>query len=101
MSNVPSVHAAELRSVFKGKQLVVSGPKQPAAAQEGLFGKLEYKSHVFDDSLGYLKTTPLDARKRGFGSRLPNVRDEFTKHIRTEQYRETVKVSAAWLASGQ
>lgn len=40
---------------------------------------------------GYLKTAPLDSRKLGFGSHMCANRDEFTLHVRTEQYREQLK----------
>ena len=40
----------------------------------------------------YTKNQPLDSRKLGFGSHNAKNRDEFTLHIRTEQYRELLKV---------
>lgn len=40
----------------------------------------------------YTKNQPLDTRKLGFGSHNAKNRDEFTLHIRTEQYRELLKV---------
>jgi hypothetical protein len=36
----------------------------------------------------YKDTQPLDARKKGFGSKDASRRDEFANSIRTEQYRE-------------
>lgn len=39
----------------------------------------------------YTTTQPLDSRKLGFGSHNAKNRDEFTLHIRTEQYRELLK----------
>ena len=39
----------------------------------------------------YTKNQPLDTRKLGFGSHNAKNRDEFTLHIRTEQYRELLK----------
>lgn len=44
----------------------------------------------------YTKNQPLDSRKLGFGSHNAKNRDEFTLHIRTEQYRELLKVRG-WL----
>ena len=40
---------------------------------------------------GYLRTQPLDSRKTGFGSHDCKRRDQFTKYIETERYREQLK----------
>ena len=69
----------------KGKQVMTQPPKEGVA---GMFGRPEYKGEPYVDSNIYLKQVPLDKRKKGFGSRDIAKRDEFTLHIRTEQYRE-------------
>ncbi len=38
----------------------------------------------------YSKTQPKESRKSGFGTHDASRRDEFTSHVRTEQYRETL-----------
>jgi hypothetical protein len=43
------------------------------------------------DTIKYISTQPLDQRKKGFGTRDANRRDEFCNDIRTEQYRETLR----------
>ncbi len=43
---------------------------------------------------GYLKTQPLESRKNAFGSHNCSNRDEFMRHIRTEQYRAQISVRA-------
>ena len=39
----------------------------------------------------YIETQPLDARKRGFGSKDAHRRDEFSNAVRTQQYRESIR----------
>lgn len=43
------------------------------------------------DTIKYITTQPLDQRKKGFGTKDANKRDEFCNDIRTEQYRETLR----------
>ena len=52
----------------------------------------KYQGTPYNDTLGYLKAQPLDSRKNGFGSKDAHKRDEFLSALRTEQYRETLKV---------
>lgn len=62
----------------------------PQNAENGNFAKLTYVAEGYSDSIKYKDTQPLDARKRGFGTRDANKRDEFTNVIATERYRETL-----------
>lgn len=80
-----------VRTVFKGKQFMVQHPKKIAGGQEGLFTKHAYAPHEFDDSSGVLKAYPLDGRKLGFYTRMPPARDQFTKTLETERYREAIE----------
>ena len=95
--------ALPVRSTFKGKQFSSTVPKKVRAAQEGLFGKLAYAAHPFEDTNGYLKSFPLDQRKLGFYSHQPPNRDQFSRTITTEQYRESIrretKITDAMIAS--
>jgi hypothetical protein len=85
------IAAVPVRSTFKGKQFASYVPKQPRAAQEGLFKKLEYAAHPYEDSNGYLAKFPLADRKSGFYSHMPPCRDQFSKTLTTQQYRESIK----------
>lgn len=64
---------------------------KPTNEDNGNFGKLIYKGTLYEDSNKYIKTQPLDKRKKGFGTKDASKRDEFSNFIRTEQYRETMK----------
>lgn len=48
-------------------------------------------SQPFQEAIKYKDTQPLDARKKGFGSHDAHKTDEFSMHIATEQYRETLR----------
>jgi hypothetical protein len=56
---------------------------------------VEYKSAGFLEDIKYINKQPLDSRKKGFGSRDADRRDEFSSSIRTEQYRETLRKEIA------
>lgn len=73
-------------------------------AENGNFGKLQYQPPFakkttlepgeredLPDTIKYITTQPLDQRKKGFGTKDANKRDEFCNDIRTEQYRETLR----------
>lgn len=75
----------------KGKQFITVPPKSTSDGG-GYFGKFTYtKGEEYIDRTGYLKKQPLESRKLAFGSHDASNRDEFTSHIRTEQYREQLK----------
>jgi hypothetical protein len=73
-------------------------------SENGNFAKLRYvppfakkttleagERENLPDTIKYITTQPLDQRKRGFGTKDANKRDEFCNDIRTEQYRETLR----------
>lgn len=73
-------------------------------AENGNFVKLQYvppyskkttlepgEREDIPDTIKYITTQPLDQRKKGFGTKDANKRDEFCNDIRTEQYRETLR----------
>ncbi|CAM9855135.1 unnamed protein product, partial [Phaeothamnion confervicola] len=74
---------------WKGKGFQV--PLIPKNAENGNFGKLEYRSDPFAEMERYTRTQPLDKRKKGFGTKDAFRRGEFTATIRTEQYRDLLK----------
>mmetsp|Transcript_65709 Transcript_65709/g.181431 ORF Transcript_65709/g.181431 Transcript_65709/m.181431 type:complete len:177 (-) Transcript_65709:281-811(-) len=87
-------------SRHKGKQFQTVPPKNTMDGG-GYFDKATYtKGEEYVDKLGYLKTQPLEARKLGFGSHDASNRDEFTSHIRTEQYRELLVAETAHTTIG-
>ena len=43
------------------------------------------------EGIRYLKTQPLEQRKKGFGTKDANKTDEFSNSNRTQQYREGIK----------
>jgi len=63
----------------------------PQNEENGHFGKLTYQPEGYKESIKYITTQPLDARKKGFGTKDAHKRDEFSNYVRTEQYRETMK----------
>eukprot|EP00753_Platysulcus_tardus_P001089 PLAT11041.1.p2 GENE.PLAT11041.1~~PLAT11041.1.p2 ORF type:complete len:240 (-),score=105.82 PLAT11041.1:140-859(-) len=73
------------------KQFQTAPPKK--GPHHGLFGKEEYKySHEeYADGHSYLEREGGKDRRVGFGSRDFSKRDEFMHHIRTQQWRETLK----------
>lgn len=79
-----------LRSAYKGKQATVVHPKEVAAAHEGLFSKTVFVTAPYDDSTGLVKAYPLDSRKLGFYSRAPPARDQYTRSLEVERYREAI-----------
>jgi hypothetical protein len=83
--------AAPAMPRHKGKQFLTTVPKVPAAGA-GYFHPLKYAPEKFNDTTGYLRTQPLDARKRAFGSKDASRRDEFTSTVQTERYRHLLKV---------
>ena len=86
------IASTESSDKAKGRQFVVG---RCAKTQHGTFSKYEYKNNPYQATVPYLKRQPLNTRKLGFGSRNATVRDEFTSYIRTQQYREQLKVRIA------
>lgn len=76
---------------------------RPQNAENGNFSKLECPPGDYHEAIIYRDAQPLDARKRGFGSKDAKRRDEFANAIRTEQYRSTISKESLTLArsSGQ
>eukprot|EP01029_Cantina_marsupialis_P029557 TRINITY_DN781839_c0_g1_i1.p1 TRINITY_DN781839_c0_g1~~TRINITY_DN781839_c0_g1_i1.p1 ORF type:complete len:210 (-),score=64.77 TRINITY_DN781839_c0_g1_i1:256-885(-) len=85
----PYVKKAQPLARHTKKQFQTIPPK--GGQTEGYFSKINYKPEPYVDSNLYIKKQPLDSRKNGFGSKDCSKRDEFTLHIRTEQYRELLK----------
>lgn len=52
---------------------------------------MAYAAHPYEDTNGYLKAFPLDQRKLGFYSHQPPNRDQFSKTLTTQQYRESIR----------
>ena len=63
----------------------------PINAENGHFSKTVYVPEGYKETNKYITTQPLDARKRGFGTKDAHRRDEFSNNIRTEQYREGIR----------
>jgi hypothetical protein len=63
----------------------------PINAENGHFSKVEYHPEGYKETNKYITTQPLDARKKGFGTKDAHRRDEFSNNIRTEQYREGIR----------
>mmetsp|Transcript_82487 Transcript_82487/g.145569 ORF Transcript_82487/g.145569 Transcript_82487/m.145569 type:complete len:175 (+) Transcript_82487:60-584(+) len=83
----------------KGKQFLTV-PAKNTCDGGGYFHKMTYtKGEEYNDKLMYTKTQPLESRKLGFGSHNAKNRDEFTQHIRTEQYREQLKAEKKVVAT--
>lgn len=71
---------------------------------EGGFSRVNYMSEPYDNTvIRYSKVEPLEKRQRGFLSRAPAARDEFTMDVRVEQWRQQLaaerKVAEKVLAS--
>lgn len=81
---------SKISSRFKGKQFITNPPKNPSG-DVGHFDKLIHKGGAYIDRTRYIDTQPVDKRHMGFCSRDAARRDEFSTHIRTEQYREQLK----------
>jgi len=79
-----------VRSAFKGKQVIVPGPKDPAAAQEGLFGKLTYASDPYVDASKPGGGAEKE-RKLGFYTRAGAGRDDTASTIGMGRHREHIK----------
>lgn len=81
----------DLPKRWKGKQLSSPSTKSGEAANFSPFTALagEYmgRPRLLDEQ-------PAEARKLGFGSHDANRRSEFSAHIPSEQYRQTIKVRA-------
>ncbi len=63
----------------------------PVNEENGFFTKTVYKAGGYQEATRYIQTQPLDARKRGFGTKDAHKRDEFSNGVRTEQYRESIR----------
>lgn len=87
------------RSAYAGKQLITNPPKNTSGGV-GFFTRSTYTSDNYSDKTTYLKTQPVDNRRLGFGTHDAARRDEFTTHIRTEQYREQLKFEALTKPAG-
>jgi len=74
---------------WKSKQFQCD--RKPQNSGGGYFGQVAHASELYNETKLYLKTQPLDQRKKGFGTRDANRRDEFAATIRTSQYRETLR----------
>lgn len=61
--------------------------QKPQNQENGNFSKVEYNAGNYREGNLYIESQPLDARKKGFGSRDAHRRDEFSNSVRTEQYR--------------
>lgn len=72
----------------------------PQNAENGNFAKLTYVAEGYSETYKYTTTQPLDARKKGFGTKDAHKRDEFCNDIRTEQYRETLRKEKALTGEG-
>ena len=57
----------------------------------GFFSRTVYQNHPYVETNLYIETQPLDARKKGFGSKDAHRRDEFSNAVRTQQYRESIR----------
>lgn len=74
-----------LKYRWKGKKLTCLS--HPQNAGNGMFARVTYASEPYMEMEKWLKTQPLDTRKKGFGTKDASKRGEFTSFIRTEQYR--------------
>ena len=63
----------------------------PVNEENGYFTKTVYKGGGYQEATRYIQSQPLDARKRGFGTKDAHKRDEFSNGVRTEQYRESIR----------
>ena len=87
--NEPYVDKQVLPERWKGKRLNCGGgggAKHSTGTQQDIFSKTAYPDPYIEAEL-YIKTQPLDTRKKGFGSKDASKRGEFSSFIRTEQYR--------------
>mmetsp|Transcript_2184 Transcript_2184/g.3433 ORF Transcript_2184/g.3433 Transcript_2184/m.3433 type:complete len:245 (-) Transcript_2184:213-947(-) len=73
----------------------------PINAENGHFSKIVYVPEGYKETNKYITTQPLDARKRGFGTKDAHRRDEFSNNIRTEQYRESIRKESELLSKGK
>lgn len=80
-------------SRHRQKQFLTTVPKEPFGGKVGFFNPLTYPTGKdrYNDTTGYLRTQPLDKRLKGFGSRDCKRRDQFTRYVETERYREQLK----------
>ena len=83
--------ASEARQPRHNGKQFTTAPSKNTCNGMGYFQKRTYSSDPLADNMMYLKTQPVDSRKLGFGTKDAHRRDEFMSHIRTEQYRETLK----------
>lgn len=54
------------------------------------FGEYNFQMDGYEDETSYLKSQPRDSRKLGFGSLDAHRRDEFSRHIRAQQWRDVL-----------
>lgn len=79
----------DLPQRWRKAQFIVQN--QPANGGGGYFHKQTYASDAFQEMESFLKTQPASQRKLAFGTHDAARRGEFTRTIRTEQYRETLR----------
>jgi len=74
---------------FRGRQFQTIPPK--TGQLEGYFGEFKYSTDNYQDTNGYRVIQPRDRRRLGFGSLDAHKRDEFTLHVRAQQWKELLK----------
>jgi hypothetical protein len=76
---------------FTGKQFLTNPPKDVSDGN-GYFNKMRYANEKYVEVVPYTVQQPADKRKLGFGSHDAAKRGEFSTTIRTEQYRQQLKM---------
>lgn len=92
------------RQGVKGEKLVKFNVAMvPKNEENGHFSKLKYMAGGYLESTRYLKSQPLELRKKGFGTKDAFKTDEFSNAVRTQQYRESIEKERVLMAarSGQ
>jgi len=67
--------------------------------ENGNFSKLKYMAGGYLEATRYLKTQPLENRKKGFGTKDAFKTDEFSNAVRTQQYRESIEKERVLIAA--
>jgi hypothetical protein len=71
-----------------GEQFHTTVPKRGQTA--GYFSTTAYAPDNYQEHVMYLEREPPASRPSGFGTRDARRRDEFTHHIRAQQYKEII-----------
>lgn len=80
------------RQPKKGEKQVKMKVAMVAKNEEnGNFSKLKYMPGGYLEATRYLKSQPLENRKKGFGTKDAFKTDEFSNAVRTQQYRESIE----------